>query len=251
MLPRAAVPILSRAVRSRPAMIAGLSLTPAISSSVLMLGARMPGRLSPAARALCSQADKKPAGEKPDSQVSIIAQATALDGYTKPRGVMDDIMVQPTIGGKVYKGTTYLTQGMLAMGGVVIFGWIVKSVYDTMVAKTSPTQIFGAAMTQLQTHPKVENELGMPIKGHGGVGGRATHQMEHYKGKRADGETYTYIKFVVEGQRHDGIVHVEYKGNALNYLIVEVPATGSRFPIEDNRARNRAAASQAAQQQKA
>jgi len=97
-------------------------------------------------------------------------------------------------------------------------------------------------MDRLQTHPKVEIELGMPIKGLGGVGGRATRQMEHYKGKRADGETYTYIKFVVEGQRHDGQVHVEYRGNELSYLIVEVPATGSTFTIEDNRAAQRAAA---------
>jgi len=174
--------------------------------------------------------------------VSIIAQATALDGHTGPRGVFEDIALQPTVGAKIYKGTSYLTQAGLALGGVVIFGWIVKSLYDNILTKTSPTQIFSSSMAQLQTHPKVENELGMPIKGHGGVGGRSTHQMEHYKGKRQDGETYTYIKYKVEGQRQDGIVHVEYKGNELSYLIVEVPATGNTFSIEDNRARERSKA---------
>eukprot|EP00658_Telonema_sp_P-2_P017433 TRINITY_DN16774_c0_g4_i2.p3 TRINITY_DN16774_c0_g4~~TRINITY_DN16774_c0_g4_i2.p3 ORF type:complete len:114 (+),score=20.57 TRINITY_DN16774_c0_g4_i2:655-996(+) len=104
-----------------------------------------------------------------------------------------------------------------------------------MLSSQSPTQIFGTAMSRLQTHPKVENELGMPIKGCGARGVRGSSNMEHYKGKKPDGTAYTYIKFMVEGQRHDGVVHVEYKGSELSYLIVEVPATGATFAIEDNR----------------
>ena len=42
------------------------------------------------------------------------------------------------------------------------------------------------------------------------------------RGKRSDGETYTIIKFKVEGAKHDGRVHVECKGGELNYLAIEV-----------------------------
>jgi len=49
---------------------------------------------------------------------------------------MDDIVAQPTIAGKAYKATSYVTQAGLATAGVVIFGWIVKSLYDNMASAT-------------------------------------------------------------------------------------------------------------------
>merc|ERR1712166_995621 len=192
-----------------------------------------------AIRSLCTP--KKPAaagGESGGGQVSIIAQATALEHGGKKFGVQDDIMAQPTIAGKAYKATSYLTQFALAGAGICIFGWIGNNLYKNMAAKASPTRMFSAAMSEMEVHPKVEVELGMPIKGLGGVGGRSTHQMEHWQGKRSDGETYTIIKFKVEGAKHDGRVHVEYMSGELNYLAVEVPATQATFYIQDNRRKN-------------
>merc|ERR1711966_75957 len=103
-----------------------------------------------AIRTLCTQ--KKPEANGGDSgggQVSIIAQAAALEHGGKKFGVQDDIMAQPTIAGKAYKATSYFTQGLLTIGGICIFGWIGNNLYKNMMTKTSPTRMFSSAMSEL------------------------------------------------------------------------------------------------------
>ena len=47
-------------------------------------------------------------------------------------------------GGQAYKATSYATQAGLALGGVVIFGWIVKSIYENMMTKTRSVGFWSA-----------------------------------------------------------------------------------------------------------
>ena len=55
--------------------------------------------------------------------------------------------------------------------------------------------------------------------------------MEHKQYRKAEDPTvYTYLKFHVQGKKHDGVCHVEYADNNLLYVIVQVPRTGAVMP---------------------
>lgn len=168
-------------------------------------------------------------------QISIIDQTTALDKGGVKLGIRDDIMASPTVGGKVYKATTYATQGLLAGFGVVLFGLIGYNLYGNMAKKTSPTAMLNMAMKRLHSHPQTEVNLGNPIKGKGE--GHRGHRTENltYRKSEDDPTTYTYTKFYVEGKKNDGVVHVEYADQELLYIICEIPRTGKNFALEDNR----------------
>merc|ERR1719231_2190820 len=119
-------------------------------------------------------------------------------------------MMQPTVAGKVYTASSYGLQMMLAAGGLVVFGGIAYSLYGNLAKRTSPTVMFGMAMDKLNQNPQTEIQLGMPIRGFGEDGRHGRH-MEHKQYRKAEDPTvYTYLKFHVQGKKHDGVCHVEY-----------------------------------------
>jgi len=165
-------------------------------------------------------------------QVSIIEQTTALDKGGRKLTIGEDIMLQPTLAGKVYTGSTYALQMCLALGGAVMFGGIAYALYGNMGKRTSPTAMFNMSLGKINKHPMTEVELGMPIKG---IGGPMDQHHQQYR-KPNDPTLYTYSKYQVIGKKADGIVHAEYADNTLHYVLVQVPKKGTSFAIEDNRA---------------
>merc|ERR1712216_800012 len=102
---------------------------------MMMQSARSRGPIVVRRRGLCDKSKKEynaPESESKDIaakkaedgqiQMSIIEQTTALDKGGVKLSISEDIMIQPTLGGKVYTATSYLTQFALAGGGILLFG---------------------------------------------------------------------------------------------------------------------------------
>ncbi|XP_049870390.1 mitochondrial import inner membrane translocase subunit Tim21 [Pectinophora gossypiella] len=146
------------------------------------------------------------------------------------------------IGEKVKEATKTASYTGVILVGLGVTGIIFFYVFRELFSSNSPNSIYSQALEKCKNDPRVEDELGSPIKGYGEETTRRRRTHVSHAVYEKDGAKHMRMRFYIKGIRNKAIVELDAKqndyGNYLfRYLLVQLDDyTGRTFIIEDNRA---------------
>ncbi|RZF46067.1 hypothetical protein LSTR_LSTR004780 [Laodelphax striatellus] len=127
------------------------------------------------------------------------------------------------------------------LAGVGVTGLIFHTVFKELFSKKSPNNIYSQVLERCRNDPRLQYELGSPIKGYGEETRRGRRRHVSHVIYEKDGVEHLRMKFYIEGLRKKATVHLEMiedeNGEYIfRYLFVELDDFGrAAIVLEDNR----------------
>lgn len=146
------------------------------------------------------------------------------------------------LGEKIKETTKTVSYTGVILIGLGATGVIFFYVFRELFSSNSPNSIYSEALEKCKNDPRVEDELGAPIKGYGEETTRRRRTHVSHAIYVKDGIKHMRMRFYIKGIRNKGVVELDMKQNEYGnyqcrYLLVQVDDfTRKTFIIEDNRA---------------
>jgi len=151
-----------------------------------------------------------------------------------------DNKLEVSLGEKVKETTKTVWYSGIIAAGLAGLGVVLYVVFKELLSSDTPQAVYAKAFERIQTHPRVCDLLGEPIKGFGEESSRGRRQRIKHAFYVKDDKEHLRLKFYVQGIRNRATVHadvVKIDGSFQYYYLF---AEMDNYPretviLEDNR----------------
>lgn len=126
------------------------------------------------------------------------------------------------IGERIKENTkTASYMGVIAVG-VAVTGIMFFAIFRELLSSESPNNIYSAALEECINDPRVQDSLGMPIKGYGEETRRRRRQHVAHSKYERNGVPYIRMQFYIQGIRNKATVQLEKRLVKISQIVFAI-----------------------------